>query len=561
MVAGDDDHSLHSRTRLQKAQAVTSATAEDRALGGAKRLTLSPSSGILLIGFVCTALLVLPGVTVVTKSLEELFLIFDGIHRIVAGQPPGFGLPSAYGPLALIVPALAYELTGRYGAALPLTMGTFVILMAVIASHVLATRLRGVLALAFAAFLLMILAAPMSLGDPVTALSFSRFDIRLGWVALSLLLVLYLRPYAPYSHRVVLTDAVCAAALTLVMIYTRATYAIVAVAFLGMMLTDRRQWTMAAAGLAIVAVAVLVVHVTWSGNADYFVAAIGGVREAGLMGGGLQDVLQRILIRLADFLLLGILAGLALWYGFRLRDLLFFLLCAMGGLFVIGHNAQPWGIITMHAAAVVAAELLLRHMNSRPDRAPGKVVNASGVKLFFFAFVLPTTLHCALALALHSGTATLRAGEDINLPRINGVRLANLWTEGDYRGQVWYLGMVGQGLDLLRQSGEPPGRFIAIGEVNIFPTILDMPPGTETGADLRWRSLTAQSPPVEPARRLQDLDAVLFRKTGESAAGLQQQTLSFLQDNYTTSGESEHWLLFRRAPVAGITPAIEHGSR
>jgi hypothetical protein len=68
-------------------------------------------------------------------------------------------------------------------------------------AHVFATRLRPVVALPFAAFLLLILAAPVNLGEPVTALSFTRFYNRIGWAALATLLVMYLPPEHPRARQ------------------------------------------------------------------------------------------------------------------------------------------------------------------------------------------------------------------------------------------------------------------------------------------------------------------------------------------------------------------------
>ncbi|MGK9055399.1 hypothetical protein [Neorhizobium petrolearium] len=502
-----------------------------------------------MIGFISGALLVLPGVTVVTKSLDELFLVFDGIHRVVAGQQPGAAFTAGSGPIASSAPAIAYHLSGSYGAAMPLAMGFFVVLTSVVASHVLATRLRPVLALGFAAFLLLILAAPMSLGDPVTALSFARFDIRIGWVALALLLVLYLRP-SDRLLRTVVADAVCAALLTLIIVYTRLTYAVVATIFLMLMLTDRQQWRTAVLALVIISGVLAIVQLTWVDTTAYVAGAWKTFQADGVWGGSPWDFFQRGLAHLADFLLLGILAGLALRSNWGLRLMLFFLLCSVGGLWIISHNVQPWGIISIHAAAVVAAELLLRRMEQRPQDGQGQIVNASGVKLFFLAFVLPTSLHCGIALALHAGAASLRAGDAVTLSRIDGVYSANLWTEGDYRGQVWYLALVAQGFDLLRQSNQPPGRITVIGEVDPFSTALDLPPRPSEEGDLRWNTLLTQDTSVEPGELIKNADTVLFRKPADSPSGLQQRTLSFLYENFSQSGESEFWILFHRAASA-----------
>ncbi|MGN7292561.1 hypothetical protein [Rhizobium sp. SAFR-030] len=533
---------------------MTSTTAGSGTSGRTKRLSLSPAASVLLFGGLCAALLALPGVTVATKSLDELFLIFDQIHRIASGQQPGVDFPAMLGPLTAFVPALVYRWTGSFGLAMPLSMAGFVLLTAAIASHVLATRLRPFLAVSFAGFLLLILAAPMSLGDGVTALSFAKFDIRIGWVALALLVVLYLRPTADRPRTEAL-DVMSAVLLTLALLYTRVPYGIVAVALLVLLLTDRRQWRVAAPALMVIIAVVVALHLGSGVASAYHRESWRLLTENGLLAGSLWSFFQRGMTHLTDFLLLGILAGLTLWMRRSPRDLSFFLLCAIGGLIILSHNSnQPWGIISMHAAAVVAAELLLRRMDEQPAINQGQMVNASGVKLFFMAFVLPTSLHCAMALMLHAAVATTRAGEAVSLPRIDRVRLADLWTTDSFRGQTWYVGLQTQAVELLRQSKQPLGRYLVLGEANIASTALDLAP-PQGAPDLRWSTLMSEQPPMEPAERLAAIDTVLLRKTGESGEGLQQRTLSFLRDNFSAVGEAKDWILFQRRPSADAPPA------
>ena len=61
-------------------------------------------------------------------------------------------------------------------------------------AHVLGSRLHPFIAIPYGVFLLLILAVPINLGESVTALSFAKFYNRIGWAALGVLLVMYLRP-------------------------------------------------------------------------------------------------------------------------------------------------------------------------------------------------------------------------------------------------------------------------------------------------------------------------------------------------------------------------------
>ena len=63
--------------------------------------------------------LAVPGQTVTTKYLNDLFIFLDGAHRIMAGQVPNRDFHSALGPLAFYIPAAGYWLSGSLGGAMP----------------------------------------------------------------------------------------------------------------------------------------------------------------------------------------------------------------------------------------------------------------------------------------------------------------------------------------------------------------------------------------------------------------------------------------------------------
>jgi len=524
---------------------VSGSLTDDGTYGRGSRLSLSPRTWTLLIGFLCAALLALPGITITTKSLDELFWIVEGIDRILKGQVPNVDFHTNLGPLVYYVPALGYRLTGSVGGAMPATMAFFVVVMTLISSHVLISRLRPYLALLFAVFLLLILAAPMNLGEGVTGLSFAMFYNRIGWVAIALLLAMYLRP-RPGLRRQTALDAVSAVILTLIMIYTRATYGLVALVFLLFMLTDRHHRLWAGTSILLVAAMLVIVGMIWGGSSAY-VADVWLVMQAnGLLGRGPGEFLQRGLAHIADLLLLAFLVILTLSRTWRWRDLIFFLFCAIGGLWLLSHDIQRWGVITVHAAAAVAAERLLRQMDDHPETGQGAFVNWSGVKLYFLAFVLPTILHCGMALALYAGAATARAGQPVALPHIEGVHIADLWTGGDFNSASWYLGTIEEGLGLLAALDQPIHQLSVPGAANIFSRVLDLQPAGGDVTQMRWDVTVNETHFIPPEDLFAHADTVLLWRTGEAAEGVARLYLPFLQQNFTQAGESEHWTLFHR---------------
>src|SRR3712207_5608149 len=182
-------------------------------------------------------LLALPGQTVATRYLNDLFVILDSTYRVAAGFVPGRDFHTPLGPFPHYLSAAGYGLSGTLGGAMPTAMALITLLLALPMAHILASRLRPIIALPFGLFLLLILAVPINLGEQVTSLSFAKFYNRIGWAALGALLVMYLRPARVHARQDIL-DTICATALTLVLVYTKLSYGVVALAFLLLMLTD-----------------------------------------------------------------------------------------------------------------------------------------------------------------------------------------------------------------------------------------------------------------------------------------------------------------------------------
>src|SRR5688500_17832055 len=165
---------------------------------------------VLAVATICALLLALPGQTVTTRYLNDLFIFLDGVHRVSEGQVPNRDFHTALGPLVYYVPALGYWISGHLGAAMPVGMALLVLMMALVAAHIVSSRLRPAIALPLSIFLILIAAVPINLGESINGLSFGMFYNRIGWAALGLLLILYLRPIHRRSFQS-LFDALCAA--------------------------------------------------------------------------------------------------------------------------------------------------------------------------------------------------------------------------------------------------------------------------------------------------------------------------------------------------------------
>src|SRR3712207_5183767 len=127
---------------------------------------------VMAISVTCAALLSLPGETVTTKYLNDLFIFLDGAHRVAGGQVPNRDFHTALGPLNYYIPAVGSWLSGSLGGAMPVGIAVVILALAPVAAHVLATRLRPLIAVPLAACLILVAAVPINLGERLDELSF-----------------------------------------------------------------------------------------------------------------------------------------------------------------------------------------------------------------------------------------------------------------------------------------------------------------------------------------------------------------------------------------------------
>lgn len=513
-------------------------------------------------------LLALPGQTVATKYLSDLFVILDGTYRVAAGQIPNRDFHTPLGPLAYYLPALGYWLSGALGRAMPAAMAIVTCGLALPMAYVLASRLRPVIAIPFGIFLLLIVVVPINLGEGITALSFAKYYNRIGWAALGTLLVMYLAPERNYPRQETL-DALCAAFLTLLMLYMKLTYGIVAVGFLLFMLTDRRQRRWSAGAVGITVVAALVIEAFWRSSFAHLADLRLALDVGGVLRGTWGQITDHILFNLTDYVLLGLFAGLALRNTRSIRDALFYGYCAVAGFLIINQNFQAWGIISLHAAAAVAAETILRAQERQaPDADEHRWSTAAGAKLLFLAVVLPTIVHCAAALGLHTAAATAKAGEPVGLPRLEQVRLANLWTWNDYDAAIPYLATLRDGIEALSGLDPKPGGIFVLDLANPFSLTLDSSPPKGDTPWLQWDRTLNGTAHVPAEALFADVQIVMEPKLAGDSSATQSasqslQTLygSYIAANFDVARETDHWKLYRRRQLSPPQATLPEAGR
>lgn len=501
------------------------------------------SAGTLLAVAVAFAfLLAAPGVTVTASYVNDLFIFLDGAHRIASGQIPNRDFHTALGPLSFYIPAIGLWLSGTMGGAMPSGMAFITLALALPIAHVLSSRLQPVIAIPYGLFLLLILAVPTNFGESVTALSFAMFYNRIGWAALGALLVMYLRPERGRTHQSLL-DCLSASALTVVMLYTKITYGLVGLGFVGFLLLDRQQrrWALAALGLTLTCG--LVVEVFWQSTLGYFDDLILTGKVSGARS--VVDLFRTFLRHMADYTLLGILVFMVLWKTRSLRDLLFFGFCTVPGLLIQNQNAQPWGILTIHAGAAVAAEMLLRREENRSWGAR-TAPPASAPTLLLMALILPIILQCFLALGFHTTLAFARAGEPFGLAKFQDIRLISPWLSGEKTLMHVYLASIEDGARALEKLPEKPSKVSVLDFSNPYSAGLGLVPPRNDNAWLHWGRNINGAHFIPPEQHFSDVDVLMVPKWGINPIPLRNLYQAYIEATFEPVRESEGWTVYRR---------------
>lgn len=500
-------------------------------------------------------LLAAPGQTVSARYLNDLFVFLDGAHRLLAGHVPHRDFHTPIGPVTNLIPAVGFLLTGSWGAAMPVGMALLILLLAPVIAHVLSSRLRPVLAVPFAVYLALILAAPANLGEEPQVLSFAMFYNRIGWAAFALLLLMYLPPR--HGARWLL-DGVCAAALTSLMLYTKATYGVVALAFLCFMLLDRRQWRWPALALAATLWVTLVLEALWRLPSGYVADLVQAARASGAVQGGIGQLVAGVSVNLLDYVLFALAAAIALYRAPGLRHLTFFAACAVAGLLIYNQNFQPPGIVALAAAAAVAAEIVARSL------APGdglRLAVGGSVVALVFVMIAPTLVGRTIALATHLACAP-RPAQALPLGRLDRIVLIDTGTQFDVEYTAKYLSTIADGARALAALTVPPTRVAVLDFANPFSVGLGLAPARGDYTVSQLGRTFDETHFLPPETVLGDAAVVMYpigwRIDAATADGFFELYRSYIGEHFELASETPFWKIYVRSQpgaAAGGTAA------
>ncbi|WP_039689165.1 hypothetical protein [Tateyamaria sp. ANG-S1] len=496
---------------------------------------------------ICAALLVAPGVTASSMYFNDILIFLDGAYRVVEGQVPNRDFHTALGPLNFYLPGLGYWLTDRLGMAMPVGMAALMLVTAPIMVHVFGTRLRPLIGVPLAIFLVLLLATPMNTGEIPAKISFAMFYNRIGWALLGVLLVLHLQPSQPVRRQGWL-DAGSAAILTMLLFYTKMTYGVVALSFLAILLLQHAQRGWAAGAIGLCIAIGLLVEVFWGGTRMHIADLIEATKVSGVIE---SYIYVRSFMRVSgEYIVFALIAGLALWHRLRITDILFYLLCGAAGFALINQNFQHIGIITMLVGSAVAAEIMMRHKRTNASITMKSLVQ--GAPLAISVLLLPIALSSAAAVGIHAYMASTRAGFALETPNGTDIRIVNIFNRGQYDFYRRYGQSLGSGAALIASLERPDARVLVMDFVSPFASLAGLPPQNGGNAwmhDNRNFDMQVHLPAEE---MLGGVDVVMIPKQ-PVAEGTTQKMREiygpYLKRHFKQTRNTGLWMLYERRPV------------
>ncbi|AJC83177.1 hypothetical protein IE4803_PC00632 (plasmid) [Rhizobium etli bv. phaseoli str. IE4803] len=512
------------------------------------RRLLSAEGAIIVVALASAAMLALPGRTINAAFINDVLIFIDGAHRIAFGQVPNRDFHTALGPLVFYIPAAGYLLSGNFGAAIPLGMAIVLVSFIPAMIRILGSRLAPSLAAGLGIFLLLILAAPINLGSSIWYPSFAMFYNRIGWVALGLLLVMYLAPHSP-ARRNDIADALAALFLLLVSFYTKVTYGLAGIGLIAIILSDRHQRRWGVTALLLTALAMVAIEFFWRGTAQH----IEDLRAAARVSGGhdVGSILKNIRENFSDLTVFAAVASLGLWQSRSLRDLVLCGFCIGAGVALINQNAHSWGIITLYCGAIVLAQKTAWVEPGNESRAAGRLARAAGaLPLIGILFLLPPIVHHSAAVALHTALATEKAGQSLGLPQFDDVREVDPpGGEPDFIRR--YLDNIVTGGALLQSLPVPAERVFVLDFANPFSAGLGIRPPAGDTAWLHWNRNINERSYIPPDVLFADVKIVMVPKTGINSLPLQELYGPFLSANFDVVRKTSEWTIYQWRPGKG----------
>lgn len=499
--------------------------------------------------------------------LNDSFVFFDGIHRIVRGQTPNADFASPAGALTYLLPYFGFRLTGSYGGAVE--MGSLLLAAPTLAAagFLLWRRVAPAMSLLLLAAVGAVTVVPLVPGMDSDQVSHAMHYNRWGWGVLLTVFLLGL-PDEGGTRRATATGLVTGALLSL-LFFIKITYFIMGAAYL-LLLVLFPDWRRRSGLLALLCAAVLICLATIVFQ-DVVFGYLASIREALIADTAVRGSYFNVaLLSRTDLALLALATYAALFCrGLTWRDLLLAGFIAVSGLAIIDQNFQAKFIVTLPAAFAILAAASAREPGANPGMS-------SVIVAIAYLMLLPYALDWARVtlryLRAPAGDAISfdapgftgfyyydRTGDEGEIP-VPKAPPADLEALLDNRiptiqaSHTQYLEAQKDGARLLSAVGADQSEIMTLDLTNTLPLMVDAPRRSPGYSWLHFGRNVSDETLPDGARMFNGVDYLmipLVRLTPKPVEHLLNVYGSYLKEHATVIAQSDYWVLLKYAPGSG----------
>jgi hypothetical protein len=296
---------------------------------------------------------------------QDFFLQLDGIYRVSLGQTAYVDFSTPLGLFLYEIPELFVHFGSNLALSISYAAGLILIFGFAVVAYLVLTRLSPAFGLVLGIWIGLGLAARMNFGSDPTFVTIAGNYNREGTAALALALLMYRLPRNT-GPIMALTDGVLYAVLTVFMLYTKITFAVVALLFIPVVFWGRRDRLVVFVGFIIVfCLMVLAVEYGFGTRFQWIHAVQMAIASDAPLRSAVSGHLHTLAENLPELLVCGSASAWFLWKDGRLTwlTIVFSIMVAGASVALIEENGQRTYLFLPAILFFVAATPAARDVN------------------------------------------------------------------------------------------------------------------------------------------------------------------------------------------------------
>jgi hypothetical protein len=511
------------------------------------------------------------GGTLLSTMEHDAFVYYDGAQHLVNGQRQHIDFHTPMGQLCNLIPYWGYILSGRFAGSLEwgsLLAGGYLM---TIGAYVLSTRYTIGLAIPVVMFFSLLTVVPLGIDGPPEMITTAMFYNRLGWTALTYMLLFYLEPREGMS-RLLWLDSVMLSGLLLFAFYLKISYALVGLAFVGLLFFAspyNRRLSLVTLGLS--GAIIVACEIAFGFHGPYLQDIRDTLQASGANRG---SMIPKLFANIREYLMAVLAMALAYTSAAKKWNYLIFMaFVAASGLAIIDQNTHHRGIISLIAVFAVAQEACRRNQETAFKAEATKLLSHKSLACLalLLAFVIQPIVYCWTATAMIRSAVVVSRDQNLPLgldgivfsfyknPILKGVNLNKSKGNREFAeitaGQE-YINSLLDGAKILEASGIADKSVMTLDFVNPFSFLLAMKPAIGDHTCVHYGRTMNDGITPSPEEYLGQADYVMVPrkpKTPPTADFLWRTYRSYIEKEFDKSAATEYWVLWKRTPTDSKT--------